>query len=340
MRLNLRVVPFGCPVFVVAVLGHVPAGAADTDVRARFVSDATTAWDSTYTRLRHVHGVYRCRGQEDTEEFEDQVEYVSNSEAAYAKVKNLKSGYSSVYGLNPRYTFNLRSHPGRGWVHAGTYPGGEAKHESTNEIRRRIRDYTNVAEAAVRVWPDLDLLQDLCRAPGTRVLDVAGKTHGGNELIEVRLDVTPPTPDARLRSLVLLLDARSGWRPVRVVSNSVSPTSTGRTTADYEYAHGPDGLLVRMRKESTWTMKHSGKLVRATADYEFEHRIPSTLPDTREFTLSAFGLPEPVGVVWPTSSRAWLWFTFGAGAFFLVAAGAAYLHRRYTRRLLAPAAAS
>lgn len=62
-------------------------------------------------------------------------------------------------------------------------------------------------------------------------------------------------------------------------------------------------------------------------DYQLE--APAYLPPDTEFTLSAFGLPEPKGIVWDRPSRWYLWFIAAA---VLALAVAGYLRYRSQRR--------
>jgi LPXTG-motif cell wall-anchored protein len=60
---------------------------------------------------------------------------------------------------------------------------------------------------------------------------------------------------------------------------------------------------------------------------EFELYEPSRLPPDKEFSLSAFGLPEPLGVSW--SRTPWyLWVGLAGILFLLVGAGFYWLKRR------------
>jgi hypothetical protein len=49
----------------------------------------------------------------------------------------------------------------------------------------------------------------------------------------------------------------------------------------------------------------------------------------RDFTLTAFGLPEPVGVTWPKPTKWWVWISLGAAFAVGIALVLAMLGRRY-----------
>lgn len=44
---------------------------------------------------------------------------------------------------------------------------------------------------------------------------------------------------------------------------------------------------------------------------EYTYEVSLEEPNDKDFTLSAFGLPEPKGITWKTGSKTWLWFVAG-----------------------------
>ncbi len=71
---------------------------------------------------------------------------------------------------------------------------------------------------------------------------------------------------------------------------------------------------------------------------EFEDLQASTIKD-EDFRLTAFGLPEPVGIVWDDektpiiqSTPLYVWLFAGAGGFAILAITFAYLRRRVLRK--------
>ncbi|MBA2227964.1 hypothetical protein H0921_17535 [thermophilic bacterium 2918] len=83
---------------------------------------------------------------------------------------------------------------------------------------------------------------------------------------------------------------------------------------------GKSGYPIPVR----WTLQNDAGVV--TSEYDL--RDEGVEPLEREFTLSAFGLPEPVGVEWERPVRWYLWLML-AGMVCLVAGGVFYwLSRR------------
>jgi hypothetical protein len=147
----------------------------------------------------------------------------------------------------------------------------------------------------------------------------------------MKLDMGPPTKASIVPMLTSLLDPANGWRAVRTEMIRESPDAKAEITGEYEYEPGSDGLLRRAVLKQQWKYTN-GKTRSVESDRRFELKRLSTLPDTSEFTLTAFGLPEPVGVEWPKRRSGWLWFAWAAAASVVVALAFVALKRRAARR--------
>ena len=72
------------------------------------------------------------------------------------------------------------------------------------------------------------------------------------------------------------------------------------------------------------------KKLASTRKIEYEWEVNDTVPDS-EFTLSAFGLPEPVGGELLHAPRAWLWLLAATISAAALAILSAWLKRRHAR---------
>ena len=61
---------------------------------------------------------------------------------------------------------------------------------------------------------------------------------------------------------------------------------------EFEYTAGNDGMPILTR--DLYDQQHDEKPIRVASVTEVDFQDPPQLPDDREFTLSAFGLPEPI----------------------------------------------
>ena len=74
----------------------------------------------------------------------------------------------------------------------------------------------------------------------------------------------------------------------------------------------------------------AGKVNKQRFEYEFEIAPCGTNP--RDFTLSAFGLPEPYGVEWDRPTPWWLYALISAGVLFIVTVIVSFWKRRLAAR--------
>lgn len=104
----------------------------------------------------------------------------------------------------------------------------------------------------------------------------------------------------------------------------------------YFYDSGESQSLPALKRWEMWgaDRKDPSKLIKVIDREITEFHSHTAFPQS-DFTLSAFGLPEPYGVVWKTPTPWYLWF-IGSGIAFLAVGW--YLRRRVRRRttMIAP----
>jgi hypothetical protein len=102
-------------------------------------------------------------------------------------------------------------------------------------------------------------------------------------------------------------------------------------TTKYNYEMSEGFPWLKDYTEHVEVIAPSGKL----ADYENKKviRVVSRKPIREtECTLTAFGLPEPVGVTWPKRTPVYVWILLGGGACLVLALGLRYVARRAARK--------
>ena len=107
-------------------------------------------------------------------------------------------------------------------------------------------------------------------------------------------------------------------------SQAQGPPLVARVTMSYQRGKGE----VCFPKFAEVTI-HPGSKLEERDSFEVKTIERREIPES-EFTLSAFGLPEPEGVMWakPRKSRTWLWLAGAAGVSALIAIGFSRLRRR------------
>lgn len=230
---------------------------------------------------------------------------------------------SKVWGRNERYVFSLeRTDPDSPWVvtHLAMTEDGPA-----SEGPLRILE---VNEKGVRTIP-LQIshfsLGALCRHSSFEVAQASQQASG---LFELRFRVDPKGEALRMMFLCsggrLLLDPSKSWLPLEYELHY--PGTDSVLAGRFSDFRLHDGVWLPFAF-STETRKGDGTVIPIGSGTLQEVGIRESIPE-REFTLSAFGLPEPGGV--NTGVPAWIWLT-GVIVLF-VAAGALVRSRHKGRR--------
>ena len=124
------------------------------------------------------------------------------------------------------------------------------------------------------------------------------------------------------------LDPAAGWT-VREHSLVTTAGQTVITSTHHFTVRGGDTGVPELVAEKSTIKRTTGGVDRGYIDryvtYQFTPAVDS--PE-REFTLSAYGLPEPVGIVWDRPTPRWVWLLAGAAGLALVAVLFRFLARR------------
>jgi hypothetical protein len=96
-------------------------------------------------------------------------------------------------------------------------------------------------------------------------------------------------------------------------------------------------LLREFQSEVKMTRGENSLLSHFITKGKYKTWIQTDLPE-QEFSLTAYGLPEPVGVKWDQRTPRYVWFLIAAGAFAALALGFRHLSRRRAARQGAPVA--
>jgi hypothetical protein len=322
-------------VFVVLILSlsvdAAHGGQSDAEWRKRFEAEAARGWENYRQANRHAQITIRGESQgSDPRQHRGETEWRCNETCRLVRVTDRNTGSSEIIGQNPKYWFRLKSGKDGAWTLLEFYQGEQLEAERAWEIDRRIDMHrSGVAEQVVRLSPDGQPLGEIVQSPRTRITAVRPKPRDGVELIEVQFEVTPNPTDARkLVGGTLLLDPSRDWLPVAHTASVRNQVGTGTHTSEFEFGPGPHPPLRRVVARMEYNFFDGSKPWQSTSTVEYDVRVPDPLPDTHEFTLSAFGLPEPPGVTWERPTPRYIWFLLAAGGFALLAVVFRLLARR------------
>lgn len=236
----------------------------------------------------------------------------------------------SVIGINSKYSFFLKREGSSDQAWTIGVMSQDLQSRDSQGLKSYFHGHRTCPLSIVLFDEQPDLQKeprDLENDPNFRIIS-AREERGG--LVRVHFAFPPRLDEAEECFFVVDLNHYS------LVVASQTYTKTGRISFVSERTliadSPPDRLRVQYLK---YTRTLPGKEPSATV---ITYRYPEALQrdDIPESTisLSAYDLPEPVGVVWPKepSRSRWWWLAGAAAAALFLAAAFRYLHRRRARR--------
>jgi hypothetical protein len=244
----------------------------------------------------------------------------------------------SLHAVNSRYAFKLsRSASDAPWLLTGT--ATDLSRGYPFDIGARFHVASILDNQLNLDYGLLGNLPELVKDPDFVVKRVSPVRRGGVELAEVEFTCKPKQAPARvidnqqlpggwlrLRGGTLLLDPNQYWL---LREYQVEKEYPGQPAIKYhgtlQYATGPSGKPIMKRVLITFTK--TGDEEEETRDFDLHE--DASVPD-KDFTLSAFGFPEPPGLDRPIPF--FVWILGGTIAAFVLAIGITCLKPRLFRR--------
>ena len=310
----------------------------DQTLKERFLREAPARWAEYAELAKQVQGTYSFRGSlspvgvkvenRSTLKMNRNCKLIEDS--AERKVPGGKGDYQTLtlYALNPHYAFKLRrKNPTSPWYVT------EVVDLRTDSLPPEIQHEFQVFERCVLELVSLgpDPLVELLGKPEFRVVRCRRVLQDGEELVAVDFDY-PHTADAQdsgIQGGTLVLDPRRFWclRSYEVQFRSISAQGT-RTYRVLELEEAKGGFpLPKRTTELIDILMNDGTKRKNESWRDCNLHIPSRLSSDEEFTLSAFGFPEPLGVSWSRPTRWYLWLSL-AGVLCLAGGGVFYWLKR------------
>ena len=227
---------------------------------------------------------------------------------------------------NPRYYFELRKKSADAAWFLSDYqmPNKNGRVETARVLNLFL----------VHVTP----IDDLFSQPSFRIQSFAPSQQHGPGTYRIEFD-NPHRIDEKARDIcfiqggTIVLDASNYWcfRSADLrFRDGIGSDSRLQVDCVYEVSSGlPIPKKVTEKRTFPSPTTEGGELV-ATLEIAHELVRASSLPENAEFTLSAFGLPEPEGIVWERKPRYNLWLIAG-GAVVLLAAFYFFRRRRQSK---------
>jgi hypothetical protein len=317
----------------------------DEALKQRFLKEATSQWEK-YARLSgELQGVLSAsdtdarsllrKGGRENNELISRTEYKTNGRGTVLKTgfKYNRNGKveegEEVFGFNPRYAFELRrKSPESPWVLTNYLERREGT--DLGKVASRIKGYLTAINYGVILWGQP--LAEMVRKPGFRVGACRKVQRDGEELVEVAFTYSGKDGNRNVNLKgKLLFDPKRYWcwrsGDFQVTGDILSGTNKLRGTQSESAGELPP--LSRLWELDADVLTQAGDLSnRKKVRWEVTLSQPTSLPADEEFRLSAFGLPEPAGVVWDKPTPTYVWILAAAGAVAALAFGFRYLARR------------
>lgn len=249
-----------------------------------------------------------------------------------------KRTIGGVYVVNPRYAFELkRDNSQRDWLLGNLDPhgngaslnGGEPIHEMSLSWTSPMYDVFGRQISA------------LVHERTFRVTHASAINRDGRNLVQI--DFICPHPIQKhvknyfVQGGSLLLDPDRYWCIKECDLRTQSINGNGTKRALFEFRDGSNRypIVTRMVRTGKSPLGNVSEEV-----FEFDLHEVTKLPSEEEFTLSAFGLPEPMGVEPLPPSRNWLWLLAAAIIAAALAILFSWLKHRHTEKASRSSAAS
>ncbi len=313
--------------------------ASSESLKQRFLLEAPPQWEAYARRTEELQGTLTLafRWTRNSYEGDGRFEYKTNGHAVVLKTGGkggsngkIATEQEHIFGYNPRYAFSLqRTSADQPWLLVQLVD--RAQDPSLGEVGRRINSYLEAATFGIRLYGDP--LTEIVRKPEFKMGLCRQIQKNGEKLVEIAFTFSKMDGPRKCHfdgQLVFDPSRYWCWRSgeMRITTDGFS-SGTLKLEGIQSVSPGEVPPLSRVwDTNGDWASSTGEWSNRQTNRYEVSLSQPHHLPADHEFTLSAFGLPEPSGTVWKTETPRYVWFLIAAAAFAAIAIGLRYLVRR------------
>jgi hypothetical protein len=300
------------------LVSYCPVNAQErSTLQKRFLAEAPQGWQHYLEFCRTLQGNSDGERRDNgklTQRMHFQGKQCAGNRLDQVEIFQSDSYSGSVSGNNTRYHFELaRKNPDKPWVVVG--------------IKLQEEKAPPIPFAGLSLDKPGRFLPDLITSSEFELLSVTPERQGNEELVRVTFAYAKEKDP--LRGGWFLLDPQHDW----VIRKGqcdlvVEPRTTILYTIHHEYKQGSQLHPIITKAAYRSTAREEQRLVyeyEITTNFSFFEQ--DSVPE-REFTLSAFDLPEPLEVK-PTRTR---WYLWAAGAGLTCLLAGAIVRRRRRRQ--------
>jgi hypothetical protein len=304
-------------------------GQDELALRERFFHDAPLQWKEYAEKAKQLQGKFSFEAAYPTVNVEARNVYdlkrSGRNKLIIVSMERTVKGKKQdedfrLFGINPDYAFELRRVTSVSpWVLAKLMD--LRKGQVAAPFQGIFEEYEGGTADLVRLFNEP--LEEIVRKPEFRVLHCRAGAGTGDGLVEVEFDYSHETQERGgnpVQGGTLLLDQQRFWS---LRSYHVRTKSKGfQGMMEFNVLEvGDSGATFPVPKRAvrkSESRTDDGKTHENEFRYEYDLRVPRKLPGDEEFRLSAFGLPEPMGMPVPRRSHWYIWLGLaGLGAILL-----------------------
>lgn len=319
-----------CAVFCLVSGGASRGLGAGREIYERFREDAPRRWQEYAAFADRLQGTIDYVQTVDGKPFKrHRLEVRSNGDCRFALAQLWEPDtHGELVAFNRVYAFQLRRRDAAApWILTGLRRRDGGEGDSIVAQAKEVLD-----PLCVLITPWVDPLLKLTSRPCFRRLNVQPlKSAEDEELVRVDFENAgggDASSGTGIQRGSLVLDARHAWclRQYDLQVHRVNVDSTFSATTEIGNRSVEHPVPKRHVQTSKQVYSDGTRVLWVlTADYDVQE--PSPIPADKEFTLTAFGLPEPFGAPPLDSPTRWyLWA--GLAAFAALAAGGVFWRMR------------
>ncbi len=321
-----RLVVLGGLACIAAMCLHAVAGGGQKtddvrDFKVRFREHAPAAWQTIRTILGRLQVKIFAKTTRDGMPLQEgEVEIRQNAQCKMRMDKNSLKPAQTVQAYNPLYSFDLRKEaPHRPWTVESLEMSEKGRKTASHHVTHSVTD--SVLYSVVRL-AQTDI-EDLIKQPTFSIISVRPVQKESVSVIEVcfanRHD-REKRPFCPIQAGTIYFDAARSWCIRSAVLDVEYLGASGKQYHDVVLSEDSSGSFIPRRwvgrtmsfPTQETKINPGKKTVTIVTEVDFQVKGISHMPGDQEFRLSAFGLPEPMGVVWEGNSSWQMWLVGGA----------------------------
>lgn len=307
------------------LFGHTETG-DDAELRDRFVTEAPKRWQEYQIFIKSLQG----SGRFDREDFIPRKGISNRRSFGYKQAADCallmiqqeseKNTRCEVFAVNSSYTFSLgRKEPQKPWVITGVSP--LTSDNISTELQALTARMNQQLSMGLMIFNDRLLLPIALNTGELQIDGARTALREGKSVVEVQFKHRPKdAANNPVRGGLIYLDPERYWVIEGYEVDAEFPNGKSHFTGKNEYKPGSKGHPIPLKR----SIRSKG-ITKDGPGVDFELRttldlFEGPIPPKSDFTLPAFGLPEPIGI---TPLRPWYlrWYVlitgFGFGCIIL-----------------------